>query len=82
MVSVSVGIAVPQPEGTSIDHLLQQADRALYEAKAAGQDIGESLKASASEAATQVKDSASESGVRRAERATMSPIVEAVIAPV
>ena len=35
-VTVSIGIAVPAPGGSDLDVLLQQADRALYEAKAGG----------------------------------------------
>jgi diguanylate cyclase (GGDEF)-like protein len=36
LVTVSVGIAVPAPGGSDLDVLMQQADRALYEAKATG----------------------------------------------
>lgn len=35
-ITVSVGIAVPPAEGLNLDLLLQQADRALYEAKETG----------------------------------------------
>lgn len=36
VVTVSVGIAVPGPQGSDLDELLRQADRALYQAKANG----------------------------------------------
>ncbi|WP_414551582.1 GGDEF domain-containing protein [Anabaena sp. CCY 0017] len=36
--TVSIGIAVYQPDDTTIDHLVQRSDRALYQAKAKGRN--------------------------------------------
>ena len=37
-VTLSVGLAEAPPDRTAVDELLHRADRALYEAKAAGRD--------------------------------------------
>ena len=37
-VTVSVGCVARDPADVSFDHMLRQADRALYRAKAAGRD--------------------------------------------